>query len=397
MTNRRRHQRHRRAATLTVLGGFALVPAAATQAKVAFDFDYSLDVNSFFTPAARTALEQAATVFSDRFLDKLPAIVPGNGESWETRFANPGTGAEHAPDIANLTIPADTLKIYVGGRALGGALGLGGPGGFSATPTIFQTLLTRGQPGVNATPPTDFGGRWGGAISFDNSAAWSFDLAAPQSGANDFLSVATHELAHALGIGTAESWKLNFATASGFKGPKTQALYGGLVPLNPTGDHFNFGTMSTVGAIGGPPGVAQEMLMDPDIITGTRKYMTLLDWAALDDLGWDLARPGDANADGLVNFDDLLVLAKNYNKLTRRWAEADFSADGLVNFDDLLLLAKNYNATTPQASAVAAATSPDFAADWSAAQALAAVPEPTSIATLVFATIPALGMRRRRA
>ena len=393
MSNRRRNPR---ATTLTVvLGGLCLTPVAA-EAKINFDFDFSLDSNNFFTPAARAALVQAGNVFSDRFLDTLPAIVPGGGQTWTTNFANPSTGVANSAQIQDLTIPADTLKIYVGAHSLGGALGLGGPGGFSATQPLFDTIKYRGQPGASDSPPTDFGGRWGGAIQFDNTVAWNFDLAGPHAGQNDFLSVATHEIAHTLGIGTADSWKLNFATASGFKGPKSVAIYGSLVPLNATGDHFNYNTMSTAGPV--PGGPAQEMLMDPDIVVGTRKAMTLLDWAALDDLGWDLARPGDANADGTVNFSDLLTLARNYNRSVTRWSEGDFDANGLVNFNDLLALARNYNTTgpLPGPGVVADATSPAFAADWAAAEALAAVPEPTTTMLLTFTTLPMLLKRRRR-
>jgi hypothetical protein len=54
---------------------------------------------------------------------------------------------------------------------------------------------------------------------------------------------------------------------------------------------------------------------------------------------------GDANRDRVVNFDDLLILAKNYNKVGATWLQADFTGDGLVNFDDLLVLAKGYNKT----------------------------------------------------
>jgi hypothetical protein len=56
------------------------------------------------------------------------------------------------------------------------------------------------------------------------------------------------------------------------------------------------------------------------------------------------ARPGDANLDAAVNFDDLLALASNYNAQSGRiWARGDFNRDGVTNFDDLLLLAANYN------------------------------------------------------
>jgi hypothetical protein len=68
-----------------------------------------------------------------------------------------------------------------------------------------------------------------------------------------------------------------------------------------------------------------------------------------------LPLPGDANRDGVVNFDDLLILAKNYNGSPRTWDTGDFTGDGVVNFDDLLILAKNYNRTADAAPPVAMA------------------------------------------
>jgi titin len=59
-----------------------------------------------------------------------------------------------------------------------------------------------------------------------------------------------------------------------------------------------------------------------------------------------LALPGDANLDGSVNFNDLLVLARNYNpSVAGGWAAGDFTGDGVVNFSDLLALSRNYNVT----------------------------------------------------
>jgi hypothetical protein len=55
----------------------------------------------------------------------------------------------------------------------------------------------------------------------------------------------------------------------------------------------------------------------------------------------------DSNGDGVVNFDDLLALAANYNTSGKTFAQGDFNYDGVVNFDDLLLLAANYNTTLP--------------------------------------------------
>jgi autotransporter-associated beta strand protein len=62
---------------------------------------------------------------------------------------------------------------------------------------------------------------------------------------------------------------------------------------------------------------------------------------------------GDANLDNAVNFDDLLLLAANYNSTAQpgTWARGDFNNDGTVNFDDLLILAASYNTSTPTAAA----------------------------------------------
>jgi hypothetical protein len=67
------------------------------------------------------------------------------------------------------------------------------------------------------------------------------------------------------------------------------------------------------------------------------------------------ALAGDANGDRVVNFDDLLVLSKNYNKTGATYAEGDVDGNGTVNFDDLLVLSKNYN------KAVAAPVAPSVA------------------------------------
>jgi len=53
----------------------------------------------------------------------------------------------------------------------------------------------------------------------------------------------------------------------------------------------------------------------------------------------------DANFDGKVDFNDLLLLAQNNGSVTGDWVHADFNYDGKVDFNDLLLLAQNNNKT----------------------------------------------------
>jgi hypothetical protein len=64
---------------------------------------------------------------------------------------------------------------------------------------------------------------------------------------------------------------------------------------------------------------------------------------------------GDANRDRVVNFTDLLTVARNYNKTPATWADGDFNYDGLVNFTDLLIVARAYNQSLPTPPPPAAA------------------------------------------
>ena len=52
--------------------------------------------------------------------------------------------------------------------------------------------------------------------------------------------------------------------------------------------------------------------------------------------------PGDANLDGSVGFDDLLILAQHFSTPTTHFTEGDFDGDGTVGFSDVLLLAQHF-------------------------------------------------------
>ena len=57
--------------------------------------------------------------------------------------------------------------------------------------------------------------------------------------------------------------------------------------------------------------------------------------------------PGDIDADGKVDFNDLVLLARNYGKTNLPpYTSGDLNGDGIVNFADLVILARNYGKTT---------------------------------------------------
>ena len=267
---------------------------------VAINIDYTFDTQGFFSQQERRdAMEEVAAVVSSRLGDSFDAIVPSGGNTWSQRFTHPGNGISGAW-VSNPTVAADEYVIYVGGREQGGStLGRGGPGGFSASgnTTWFNAIRQRGQPGV--ANDTDFA-RWGGAISFDSVGTnWHFgdSTVGLGSGEFDFRSVAYHELLHAIGFGTSDSYDAHVA-AGEFTGPNAVAEYDlpGNVPLHGDPAHFASGTQD-----GG-----QETAMDPGIAPGLRKFPTPLDWAVMSDIGWEVSSQGV-----YYSGDDLIVNGTN--------------------------------------------------------------------------------------
>jgi hypothetical protein len=67
---------------------------------------------------------------------------------------------------------------------------------------------------------------------------------------------------------------------------------------------------------------------------------------------------GDANHDRHVDFNDLVILAQNYNQAQKAFAEGDFNYDSGTDFNDLVMLAQRYNTSLPAAAAAAEAATP---------------------------------------
>lgn len=257
-------------------------PLAAEQLEarenpVQISFNFAYDTGFFLNnAAARSELQRAANDLTSRITTHLSAITPGGGNSWTAKTFNP-TNPSTDIQLNNLSVPADTLVVYVGGFAVsGGEAGLGGFGGYSAQGTQgwFDTLQSRGHAGFAP---------WGGSIAFDPNANWSFDPNGPVSGKIDFYTVATHEMGHVFGFGTAPEFQQDVLPNGGnptFNGPNAKAAYGGVAPPLDSGEgHYRQNT-----SINGTP-----VSMQPTVMNGTRIPFSNLDYAALADIGWDVS------------------------------------------------------------------------------------------------------------
>lgn len=302
--------------------------------------DYSLDTSGVFASntqakaaldAAAADLEAAITTTLGAVTDTVSSSVGGSEATYDFRwnYTNPSTGA--SVNVSDAALAADTVIVHAGWRNLTGTtLGQGGPGGAGisvgggiSNPTDFATAVSNANAAGTANwgrggGPTfgNFSGTLGGQpydvdyglghgniwfdldTNNDNAAdsasqldaEWSFDhTAAVQSGQSDFYSVALHELLHVLGIGTSDNWDDNVSGNDWLGSDVTALLGSGTGVIDGDEAHIENNVMGTVVGIGvgAVDGASQEVVMDPNITVGTRKYLTDVDLAFLNDIGWE--------------------------------------------------------------------------------------------------------------
>ncbi len=361
--------------------------------------DYTYDTGNFFGSGnphgaaagaeAKATMDFAADFWSDLLADTFSAIETPptfysqvfNGSftwSWSLDFRNPYDNSTIV--LNDQTIVADEYRVYVGARDLPGAtIGLGGPGGFDANIDFSGSFSTSEVNQINqitddfeddlARGQTSGFSNWGGTVTFDANANWHYDhTSQPGSGENDFLSIAVHELAHTLGFGTSTDW-FDLVSNNYFVGTQAVAEYNGIVPV--IGGHWGPNTNSVVLGTTTP----QQANLQTSIPLGTRKLLTALDAAALEDIGWEIEVPivyaaADFDTDGDVDASDLATLETWYGPYANGDADGDNDTDGT----DFLIWQQQYTGTiTPL---------------------VANVPEPTTLSLASFLTC--LGLRRYR-
>lgn len=311
-------------ATMKKIASFAAIFALVSSAHaVVLVVDYTYDSGNFFNTnlTAKAALEAAAQDISNAITSSLGPVTTDvyastNGSTtatfnWNVSFTNPTSGTTE--NLATFNAAANEITLFAGVRALSGStLGVGGPSGagFSlngsgqesewigavgAAESLSNAAMLRGGGPVMGTldGSSTFGattanyslgyGALFGSLSMDSDSVWHYDhTTAVGGGENDFYSVALHEMLHAIGIGTSDTWESK-TSGTNWTGTNVINLMGsGTGLIDAGGAHIANGTMSTRIS----DGLAQEAVMDPTITVGTRKSLTELDLAFLRDLGY---------------------------------------------------------------------------------------------------------------
>ena len=230
------------------------------------EFDYRFDDDGFFDlPGRRAALEEAGRIWGEIIRDDFAEIPAG------VSFSVDDPSHAGVRRTVTLSKPIDDLLIFVGADALGGSLAVAGYDGTGLAGDVFRSRIDGDWRGTG--PVTNFE-PWVGTISYNPNFAWSFDVAGPVAGRNDFVSTTLHEIGHILGIGTAGIFD-RIGAGGSFDGPNTLAANGG-VPVTLTADLSHV----TEGFDG------NTVLLDPVSTTGTRLLPGAIDKALLADIGY---------------------------------------------------------------------------------------------------------------
>jgi len=284
--------------------GLALASCfGSANAYINIVFDYTYDTNNFFTSDRRATLEQAATAFETRIFDTLDAIqsTPGGNSIALNLF--------EGVTVENANIAKNELRIYVNSsnsQGLTYSEGLpvsttSGQMGISGDDAYLDAAWKRGQTGW---PDSDVG-TWGGTVTFSSNVSWYADndvsTVESFSGQWDLYTATLKGLVEIMGVsdnGVDVAYLAKLNGVGSFNGEKTKIEYdvrGGrqnLLQAVPTEKIYSAETRLAAHIKGDLTlnGVETEQLalLAWGLSTGERRYMTDLDWAIMDDIGWDV-------------------------------------------------------------------------------------------------------------
>ena len=330
----------------------------------------------FDHPEALQSLEYATRAFVP-FADSLTAVTV----SPTAVFRNPDTGSPGF-GISQFFVSANKVVVIAGGRDLADNRVA------EAAPGTPLNTFNRGQGTVAGAGANDFA-PWGGSIAFDTTALngsdriWHFGIhTEPPPGTIDFLSVSLHELGHLFGFGTADSFA-NLVVNHTFVGSTTVGLYGEAVPTFPEG--LNIDQHWSNNLTSPPYADEPRVALGRSITLGRRTLLSPVDYAAFDDIGWEvppqlLGLHGNADNDTDVDGNDFLTWQRGNGLSGVGAALGDLNGDTAVDDYDLWLWTQNYGATSAAISSAASL----------------GVPEPSTAGLLLLACGGWLATHRRK-
>lgn len=244
-------------------------------------YNFSLDTGNLFqNQAAKDALQRATDAILPKLQDNLAAIVPSGGNQLNVTFYNPVSNGMLSGPVQN--IPENELVVYVTSGDIGDSeLGYACSAGWSANGSqdFLNLVRSRGQSGALTSPSTDIA-PLGGLLAFNSLANWNFGSGNPASDQFDFESVAHHELLHMLGFGLGdEAFERNTSNGE-FVGPSVVAIRGA-TRMDSINQHFNQETFTETG----------RSVMAPILILGEKHLTGPVEFAALQDIGWEVGDP----------------------------------------------------------------------------------------------------------
>lgn len=264
-------------AALAGLASFAL--AAPAHAYIDIVFDYRYDTTGYFTADKRAVLEQAASAFESRIFNDLTAVI--SDPAGDGLIASPFSSLA---DIRNFSVGQGQFYIFVNSSASATAKEdhdvEGRQGGFFYTrsirtsPEYMENHRYRGQ---------EVSTYYGGSLTFSSALAYYVDddVSTIESfaGQYDFYTATLKGMIDIFGV------NLTMDSRSRYNGEHLKSQNNGL----PVNTQLNGGTRTVSGIKGSlADGSLQEAVFAFGLATGERRYLTELDYALIDDAGWDV-------------------------------------------------------------------------------------------------------------